>query len=66
MEAMTWGELIRLLREHGWRETRTGRGSHVLLTHPGRHAVIWVSRHTKKEVGAGLARQILKDAGIES
>jgi predicted RNA binding protein YcfA (HicA-like mRNA interferase family) len=63
---MTWGELIRLLKAHGWRATRTGKGSHLLLTHPERHTVIWVSRHTKKDVGTGLARQILKDAGIES
>lgn len=62
---MTWGELIRLLKKHGWREARTGRGSHILLTHVERRAVIWVSRHTKKEVGSGLARQILKDAGVE-
>jgi predicted RNA binding protein YcfA (HicA-like mRNA interferase family) len=27
--------------------------------------VIWVSRHTKQDVGRGLARQILKDAGID-
>jgi predicted RNA binding protein YcfA (HicA-like mRNA interferase family) len=62
---MTWGELIRLLKAHGWRQTRTGKGSHLLLTHPEHHAVIWVSRHTKKDVGTGLTRQILKDAGIE-
>ena len=62
---MTWGELIRLLKRHGWREERTGKGSHLLLTHSARHAVIWVSRHTKQDVGRGLARQILKDAGIE-
>lgn len=62
---MTWGELIRLLKRHGWREERTGKGSHVLLSHPTRRAVIWVSRHTKKDVGAGLASQILRDAGID-
>jgi predicted RNA binding protein YcfA (HicA-like mRNA interferase family) len=62
---MTWGELIRLLKKHGWRETRTGKGSHILLTYAERHAMIWVSRHTKKEVGSGLARQILRDAGVE-
>jgi predicted RNA binding protein YcfA (HicA-like mRNA interferase family) len=62
---MTWGELIRLLKRHGWREARSGKGSHVLFTHSERQVVIWVSRHTKKEVGAGLARRILRDAGIE-
>ena len=61
---MTWGELIRLLKRHGWREERGGRGSHILLSHPTRRALIWVSQHTKREVGSGLARQILKDAGI--
>ena len=62
---MTWGESIRLLKRHGWRKERTGRGRHVLLTHPTRQAAIWVSRHSKREVGRGLARQILKDAGID-
>lgn len=62
---MTWSELIRLLKKHGWRESRTGQGSHILLTHAKRHTLIWVSRHTKKEVGSGLARQILRDAGVE-
>jgi predicted RNA binding protein YcfA (HicA-like mRNA interferase family) len=62
---MTWGELIRLLKAHGWRETRTGKGSHLLLTHTERRAMIWVSRHTKKEVGTALARQILRGAGVE-
>jgi len=49
---MTWSELIRLLKKHGWRETRTGKGSHILLTHAERRTLIWVSRHTKKEVGS--------------
>jgi predicted RNA binding protein YcfA (HicA-like mRNA interferase family) len=62
---MTWGELIRLLKRHGWREERAGRGSHLLLSHPTRRAMIWVSQHTKHEVGSGLVRQILKDAGID-
>ena len=65
MSRVTWGELIRLLKKHGWRESRSGKGSHVLLTHDERREVIWVSRHTTKEVGRGLARQILKDAGVE-
>ena len=62
---MTWGELIRRLKRDGWREERSGKGSHLLLSHPTKRAIIWVSRHTKQEVGSGLARQILKDAGIE-
>ena len=37
----------------------------LIRTHPDRQAVIWVSRHTKKKAGRALARQILKDAGVE-
>ena len=62
---MTWGELIRLLKQHGWQHHRTGKGSHLLFSHPTRKNVIWVSRHTKHELGRGLAHRILKDAGIE-
>ena len=62
---MTWAELIPLLKRHGWREERTGKGSHLRFCHPKRQTYIWVSRHTKHEVGRGLARQILKDAGID-
>lgn len=61
---MTWGELLRLLKRHGWREARTGKGSHLMLIHPTRQSVIWVARHEAQEVGTGLARKILKDAGI--
>ena len=63
---MTWGALIRLLKQHGWREEPTGKGSHLLLSHPTIRAEIWVSRHTKHDVGRGLARQIPKDGGIAS
>lgn len=62
---MTWGELIRLLQRNGWRLERTGKGSHLVMSHPSRQTLIWVSRHTKKEMGTGLARQILRDAGID-
>ncbi|PYR56803.1 MAG: hypothetical protein DMF91_21040 [Acidobacteria bacterium] len=60
---MTWGELIRRLKAAGFVERRTGKGSHRQFVHPdGR--VITVSVHTKKEVGTGLARRILKEAGL--
>jgi len=35
-----------------------------MLIHPTRQSVIWVARHEAQEVGTGLARKILKDAGI--
>jgi mRNA interferase HicA len=61
---MTWGELIRRLTDAGFIELRTGKGSHRKLLHPATRCLITVSVHTKKEVATGLAKRILKDAGI--
>jgi predicted RNA binding protein YcfA (HicA-like mRNA interferase family) len=61
---MTWAELLRRLRAAGFVERRTGKGSHRKLVHATTGKEIWVSVHTKKEVGR-LARQILKEAGLE-
>jgi predicted RNA binding protein YcfA (HicA-like mRNA interferase family) len=63
---MTWGERIRILRDHGWREGKADKGSHLRMVHHNKPHFIIVSRHTKREIGAGLANRILKDAGIES
>lgn len=61
---MTWAELIRKLKEHGFQELKTGRGSHRQFWNPTTKKVVTVSVHTKKEVGTGLGKRILKDAGI--
>lgn len=61
---MTWAELIRKLKEHGFQELKTGRGSHRQFWNPTTKKVVTVSVHTKKEVGTGLVKRILKDAGI--
>jgi predicted RNA binding protein YcfA (HicA-like mRNA interferase family) len=61
---VTWGELIRRLKAAGFIEQRSGKESHRQFIHPGRKKVITVSVHTKKEVGTGLARRILKEAGL--
>jgi len=63
---MTWAELIRKLREHGFEELRTGKGSHRQFWNPTSKKVVTVTVHTKKEVGSGLANRILKDAGIKT
>ena len=60
---MTWSELIRKLKAAGFAEQRHGKGRHRQFVHPdGR--VITVAVHTKKEVGTGLARRMLKEAGL--
>ena len=62
---MTWAELIRRLKAAGYVEQRTGEGSHRQFVHPKTGSVITVAVHTKKEVGAGLANRILKEAGLK-
>jgi predicted RNA binding protein YcfA (HicA-like mRNA interferase family) len=62
--SMTWAELIRRLRSSGFVEQRIGKGSHRKFVHPVSGKEVWVSVHTKKDVGR-LARRILKDAGLE-
>ena len=61
---MTWGDLIRRLKAAGFMEQRHGKGSHRQFVHPESGRVITVAVHTKKAVGAGLARRILKEAGL--
>lgn len=61
---MTWAELIRKLKAAGFVEQRKGKGSHRQFIHPGTKKVITVAVHTKKGVGKGLERRILKDAGL--
>ena len=63
---MTWAELIRKLKDHGFEELRSGKGSHRQFWNPATKKVITVAVHTTKEVGAGLANRILKDAGIKN
>jgi predicted RNA binding protein YcfA (HicA-like mRNA interferase family) len=63
---VTWAELIRMLKEHGFQELRTGKGSHRQFWNPATKRVVTVSVHTTKEVGTGLVNRILKDAGIKT
>jgi predicted RNA binding protein YcfA (HicA-like mRNA interferase family) len=59
-----WAELIRRLKAAGFVEARTGKGSHRQFVHPRTGQILTVAVHTKKEVGAGLAAKILKEAGL--
>jgi predicted RNA binding protein YcfA (HicA-like mRNA interferase family) len=56
---------MRRLKAAGYEERRTGKGSHRQFVHPGTGRIITVAVHTKKEVGAGLANRILKEAGLK-
>jgi predicted RNA binding protein YcfA (HicA-like mRNA interferase family) len=61
---VTWGELIRRRKAAGFVEQRHGKGSHRQFVHPDNGQVITVAVHTRREVGSGLARRILKEAGL--
>jgi predicted RNA binding protein YcfA (HicA-like mRNA interferase family) len=62
---VTWAELVRKLKEHGFEELRSGKGSHRQFWNPTIKRVVTLAIHTKREVGTGLLNRILKDAGIE-
>jgi predicted RNA binding protein YcfA (HicA-like mRNA interferase family) len=62
---MTWGELIRKLERAGWKLDRQARGSHEFYRHPDYAYPIVIARHGSKEVGTGLANDILKKAGVK-
>ena len=56
--------MVRRLRSAGFVEERIGDGSHRKFVHPVTKKEVWVSIHTKKDVGR-LPRRILKYAGLE-
>jgi predicted RNA binding protein YcfA (HicA-like mRNA interferase family) len=62
---VTWAELIRLLKEHGFEELRAGKGSHRQFWNPATRRIVTLAVHTKKDIGPGLLHRILKDAGIK-
>ena len=59
---MKSANLIRLLNTDGWTLDRV-RGSHHVFKHPAKVGIIVVP-HPKKDLGTGLVRAILKQAGI--
>jgi predicted RNA binding protein YcfA (HicA-like mRNA interferase family) len=52
---------MRRITKLGFRPLRTAKGSHLVYAHPDGRTII-VARHTKQEVGPGLAAKILKAA----
>lgn len=60
---MKSNELIKLLLKDGW-TIKTQKGSHLKMVHPGKKGKLVVPNHGSREVGPGLCRKIIKDAGI--
>ena len=59
---MNSADLIKELEQAGW-TLRGVKGSHHVYTHPARGGHLSVP-HPKKDLGAGLARQLRKQAGL--
>ena len=62
---MTFAELVRLLRTHGF-ELRRQSGSKQFYGKVGFPGLIQVDFHGKKEVPTGTLNKILKDAKIKA
>jgi predicted RNA binding protein YcfA (HicA-like mRNA interferase family) len=56
-------DLIKLLEQDEWTLQRT-KGSHHVFKHPVKPGHVVVP-HPKKDLGAGLVRAILKQAGVK-
>jgi mRNA interferase HicA len=61
---MKCSALMKILKKNGWFAI-SQKGSHVKMMHAERHNVLIVPNHGSAEVGKGLERKILKDAGIK-
>lgn len=59
---MSSAELIKLLQKNGW-ELASIRGSHHKFRHPDFEDPIIVP-HPKKDLGIGMQKKLLKQAGL--
>lgn len=60
---MKCSELYRMLTQDGWYVVSQS-GSHVKMRHPTKSGVIIFPNHGNSEVGKGLERKLVKQAGI--
>lgn len=61
---MKCSELYRLLIKDGWYPTAQ-KGSHIKMRHNKKSGIIVFPNHGSRELGKGLEKKILKDAGIK-
>ncbi len=56
-------QIIRALRKDGWELERT-RGSHHHFYHDTKPGMVTVPVHKSKDIGLGIMRSILRQAGL--
>ncbi len=61
---MKCSELLRILKKDGWYVV-SQKGSHVKMKHNEKRGVLIFPNHGSNEVGKGLEKKILKQAGIK-
>ena len=61
---MKCSELYKILAKDGWYPI-SQKGSHVKLKHNMKPGMIIFPNHGSQEVGKGLEKKILKDAGLK-
>jgi len=61
---MKCSELLRILKRDGWYPV-SQKGSHLKLKHHTKKKIIIFPNHGSQEIGKGLEKKILKDAGVK-
>ncbi len=61
---MKCAQLYRILTKDGWYPV-SQKGSHVKMKHNTKKGIIIFPNHGSQEMGKGLEKKILKDAGIK-
>jgi predicted RNA binding protein YcfA (HicA-like mRNA interferase family) len=61
LPSIDWSEVVAAFGRAGWQHDRT-RGSHYILTRPGRPGLLSVPMH--KPVRRGTLRKLIREAGL--
>ncbi|CZT57885.1 YcfA-like protein [Eubacteriaceae bacterium CHKCI005] len=62
---MTVREILRLLYDDGWRETKKRKsGSHIQLKHPTKPGKVTIPSHSG-DIPRGTLKSIMKQAGLK-
>ena len=61
---MKSSELLRILKKEGWYPI-SQKGSHIKMIHNTKKGVIIFPNHGSEEVGKGLEKKIIKQAGLK-
>jgi predicted RNA binding protein YcfA (HicA-like mRNA interferase family) len=62
---MKCSKLYRILTKNGWYAV-SQKGSHIKMRHNEKQGMIIFPNHGSQEMGKGLEKKILKDAGIKN